>query len=41
MAEMGVTEDKEVVSSTEGGIVRDTSSGPWLIRAVIFDCGNL
>lgn len=41
MTEVGAREEGEVVSSTEGGFVHDTSSGPLLMRLVVSDCGDI
>lgn len=38
MTKIGVREEGELVSATEGGLVHDTSLGPLLMRVVFSDC---
>lgn len=41
MADKVTGEDGELVSSTEAGLVRDTSWGPLLMRVLISECVKL
>lgn len=38
VTKIGVREEGELVSATEGGLVHDTSLGPLLMRVVFSDC---
>lgn len=40
MADRGIREDGELVSSTTGGLIHDTFSGPLFMKVVISECGN-
>ena len=40
MADEDIKEDAELVSSTEGVVIHDTSPGVPLLRVVISKCGN-
>lgn len=40
MAGRGIREDEELVSSTTGGLIHDTFSGPLFMKVVISECGN-
>lgn len=37
MADRGIREDGELVSSTTGGLIHDTFSGPLFMKVVISD----
>ena len=41
VARMGSREERDLVFSTEAGLVQDTSSGPLLLRVVISECVKL